>query len=109
MTGENPTPEQLAEWKRKTDAATNGPWGVFRAGVDTGAGEFVHSAAECGRADAEFISMAREAMPILLNRVRRAEEALERIADDDHCEGDDCAVCKFAGHTSLREIAREAL
>ncbi len=95
MTDKNPTPEQMAEWQRKTDAATEEPWeallgskgltGVHGPGV-----KIYHTRLdpEClletherQKADAAFGAMARGAMPILLNRVRWLEENDEHLRD----------------------------
>jgi hypothetical protein len=67
--------ETLAGMRAKTDAATLGPWGIHRFGTSTRVGIDWSSAptsitGSVDDRDAEFIAMARTAMPALLSAVQ---------------------------------------
>jgi len=71
-----PEPTELADWKAKTDAATEGPWEAFEqddafaieARTEDDFGFFVVEP-PLYQPDAEFIATARTAMPRLLSAV----------------------------------------
>lgn len=72
----DPTEQKLADWKAKTDAATEGPWEAFeqddafaieaRAEDDFG---FFVAEPPLYQPDVEFIAVSRTAMPRLLTAV----------------------------------------
>jgi hypothetical protein len=83
------TAEQLEEWEAVCENASLGPWVVFEPDVDEpiadedtlcyvddADGNLVGERIET--CDAEFVALAREAMPALIARVRELEAALAR-------------------------------
>jgi hypothetical protein len=91
------TDEQLAEIRKRAEAATDGPWTVSFPGakVINAYGIGVDNFDE----DAEFIAHAREDVPKLLAEIGRLKEALVDIADTGE---------SYHEHY-CRDIAREAL
>jgi len=80
MTGrEAITPEQLAEWKRLADAATEGPWASVEispedkewGACEITAGDGYVSTMICGVDNAAFIAASRNAVPALIAEVER--------------------------------------
>ena len=86
---ERPTAEELAEWRAKADAATEGPWEWRRDEPASLVCEHrisgfrvrVLKAPAWGptMADAEFIATARSAVPRLLDEVERLRETVARL------------------------------
>lgn len=76
------TPEQLAEWRSRAEAATPGPWAVHvrridMDGVRTEDGvSLVVDAVEYDP-DAPFIAVAREAVPALIAEVERLQAEMQ--------------------------------
>lgn len=79
------TPDQLAEWARITDAATEGlnDGNYLWMGCPTAEGG--RAFLRLGEADATFIATARAAMPALIEECRRLQQA-EDEADKRVCE-----------------------
>lgn len=82
-----PTPDQLAEWRRLADEATEGPWEAYSlpavppgqwqmVGVGQVDNEMGHRIEAMFDDDAAFIAAARTAVPVLLDEVERLREAL---------------------------------
>ena len=72
-------PLNLDELERITNAATEGPWTLFKSDRDThdivgaiGDADNIVVYAECDREDADFIVMARTAVPALIAELRQA-------------------------------------
>lgn len=87
------TEEQLAEWERLTEAATEGPWDVmtreqweegFPFCAD-GTNPYTFPV-DIDAPDAAFIAAAREAVPALVAEVRRLRALLEDAADEKWLE-----------------------
>lgn len=74
------TDEQIAEWRRLSDAATSGPWRATSDGDWVG---YVIAAkrrttiaiCEASEVDMDFIAAAREAVPALLAEIERLRAA----------------------------------
>lgn len=69
--------------------ATQEQWHVFRAGVDTGSGTFIHEYAEAGRADCEYVAAFDP--PTVIRMIRMIQGAefdarwyQTRISNKDH-------------------------
>lgn len=104
-----PTTEQLAEWRRLANAATAGPWArtetihaessvvVEAFPLTRPIARFVTDHTEYGRANAEFVAAARQAVPALVAALvesrQRAEIAEQRL---------DCLATLFK-HAPLRQ------
>lgn len=89
--------EDLIRWLRVCDAATPGPWVVVDAKDDDGKPEpFVgmkRHRINCyweldstllSQQDAEFIAMAREAIPRLIEEIKELQEAAESFSQADN-------------------------
>lgn len=82
------TPEQLAEWKRLVQEATEGPWEAeyyHNGNYINRAGSFFEQIVQDGipeRGDTDFIVMAREAVPALIAEVERLQSAMKNALED---------------------------
>lgn len=88
--GVPPTAEELDEWEKRANAATEGPWGLLHgqmSGDIAIAGEttWIVVDGSLSIADAEFVAAARGALPRLLAEVRRL-----RGDAGTECEREDC-------------------
>ena len=78
------TKEQLAEWQRMTEAATEGPWRLMWDYTRYGCPIFMKDGdssapKDWAEADRGFIATAREAVPALLAEVERLQGDLQRL------------------------------
>lgn len=102
-----PTPDQLAEWRRLAEAATEGPWEAYSlpevppgqwqmVGVGQVGNELGHRIEAMFDDDAAFIAASRTAVPVLLEEVRRLrgqvdlmeQRTREEIAYADEAQGE---------------------
>jgi hypothetical protein len=80
------TNEELAEIRKRAEAATEDPWfvegkTVYSSGVLLAGTYPAMICDECDVTEAEFIAHAREDVPKLLAEIERLKIALENVAD----------------------------
>lgn len=117
-----PTPDQLAEWRRLADEATEGPWEAYSlpavppgqwqmVGVGQVDNEMGHRIEVMFDDDAAFIAGARTAVPVLLDEVERLRGALEDMTREARLsrESTEKAVRRAEAADAERDMGRMAL